>query len=196
MRIGIDLDDVTFDSITQLNIFYNRRYNTSFKIEDYKIYHVEHIWGGLPGKAKEILDEFSRSQEFNSIVPMELAVEAISNLKKVGDFVAFITARYESEKEKTPSQIKKYFGDIQIPVFYTEQLSLTKLEICKLNNINLMLEDRIDYSEVIAKGGIQVLLFDKPWNQGKLPNRITRVKNWLEASNYIEQIREKLAITQ
>jgi uncharacterized HAD superfamily protein len=40
MRIGIDLDEVLAEFVLQINLYYNEKYNTNFKREDFLSYDL------------------------------------------------------------------------------------------------------------------------------------------------------------
>ncbi|MEK6892618.1 MAG: hypothetical protein AABX07_00260 [Nanoarchaeota archaeon] len=191
MKIGLDFDEVIVEFIEQILRFYHLK--TGKKIEK-KNFHSYDFWevgiGATREEAIQIVDEFHDSALFDEIMPIEKAVQSVNYLLDKNE-VFIITSRPISFKEKTERWIKKHLGKSPIVVysgdFHTGQ-GKTKLSICKELGIKLIVEDAGKYALECANGGLKVILFDKPWNQGVENKNIIRVNNWLEALKEIDTI--------
>lgn len=60
----------------------------------------------------------------------------------------------------------------------------SKLEACRANDIDIMIEDHHDLALELSRI-IPVLMFDYPYNAHLNVNNITRIENWLEVKNII-----------
>lgn len=192
-RIGVDLDDTSFDFIGALILFHNAVYGTYLKKEHFLSHRYHNVWGGTGEEASKKVDYFSTTKYFDKMQPIFGATEAISLLARDRDLMA-ITARPKNIKEKTAWQVRKHFGNNLNPIFHSYNHFTkvpndgTKLEICLRENISAMIEDSLEYALQFADTGIKVLLFGNyPWNQnGRLPSNISRVENWKEV---LEQLK-------
>ena len=97
----------------------------------------------------------------------------------------FISARGKEVLDVT----KEWFIRNGIPYDHIELIgSHEKIESARKHGVEIFFEDRyenaIEISEVCH---IPVILFDTPYNQGPLPNRVIRVSNWKEAEKKVEE---------
>jgi uncharacterized HAD superfamily protein len=53
--------------------------------------------------------------------------------------------------------------------------------------LDLLIEDERALALATAKASAPVLLFDRPWNQGELPQGVTRVKTWDEVQQLVRR---------
>ncbi len=61
-----------------------------------------------------------------------------------------------------------------------------KLQICEKVKIDFLIDDAFKTAIEFASADIPVLLFNQPWNQvDKLPENVTRVKDWNEVVQFI-----------
>lgn len=184
MRIGIDIDDVLVDTAPTLVDFINCREGTDFKIKEA---HQFRLWTFFKCSREESIKKiyvFFESDVFINMQPLNGAVEGINFLKESYELFA-ITSRDEKVKEKSLKWINNFFNSKFNEVIFTNQLSKegfvrTKAEICKELGIKILIEDRRKYALDCAENGIKVFLMDKPWNQNCKHENITRVKNWNE----------------
>jgi uncharacterized HAD superfamily protein len=54
--------------------------------------------------------------------------------------------------------------------------------------LNLFIEDSLSTAKKIAEKGIPVILLDKLWNQGELPENVRRVATWENVLVQIESL--------
>lgn len=181
----MDFDEVTADFISYFLYFHNLMYKTEMKkgeVSSYFLYEAFDI------DKKEMgirLAEFRSLKLLERIEPSEGAVEGIKKLLEMGYSPHFVTARPETLKEETINWLKKYFKDMEFPVYFTHREagmpSLKKSEICKSIGAEILIDDYIENALDCAENGIKVFLMDAPWNQtGSLPANVIRVKSWKE----------------
>jgi hypothetical protein len=61
-----------------------------------------------------------------------------------------------------------------------------KPRIVRERRLDLLIEDERALALATAEASAPVLLFDRPWNQGELPQGVTRVKTWDEVRRLVE----------
>jgi uncharacterized HAD superfamily protein len=135
-------------------------------------------------KAIERVDEYLKTKEYQQAEPFKEAIEAIRILSKHHD-LHVVTGRADFLSKATEDMLTQYFPDIFQSVectnFFTKS-SRSKAQVCEELGADLLIDDHIHHAEVVAKCGIDVLLFGTyPWNAGEvsLPN-IKRVASWRE----------------
>lgn len=188
-RIGIDIDEVLADFMTELNRFYNQRYGTNFSIEDYKNYDLEKIWGGSKKDAVEIVNDFYESNVFLNILPVEGAQEGIKVLSIKNNLIA-ITSRPQFIKEKTEKWMRNYFGGDISEIIFTGQYNLhssliSKASICLDRQISVLVEDNLKVAKECSEKGIMSFILDRGkkslWNRFDGDDKgMIRVNSWSE----------------
>lgn len=183
MKIGIDIDEVIVEFVKgYIRILENKgikaEYEKTFSCNLWESYSIS------KEQALEIAEEYYKSEYFNNIEFIEGAKESIETLGKYHE-IYFITSRPISLKEKTEEFIEKHFPNSSIILIFSGDLhkanGKSKAEICRENNIQVLIEDSFDYALESANNGIKVILLEKPWNKNSLENeKILRVKNWEE----------------
>jgi len=53
--------------------------------------------------------------------------------------------------------------------------------------LDLLLDDELHVVLKVAELPLQVLLFDKPWNQGPLPKRVLRIPGWSRVLTWLTE---------
>jgi len=194
--IVVDIDDVLLEFTKSLNNFYNKRYETNFSFEDYCVYNFSKIWNVSETEATKRVFDFFDSEDFRKIEPLEGSTDAIKELFNQSYFLINATSRHAMLREKTKESIEKYFqgmfSKLHTNKYFTKPglFLLDKSKICHENDASFIVEDNLETAIRCAEKGIEVILFDKPWNQSfKEENKIKRVgknkNHWKEALEYI-----------
>ncbi|MCX6747100.1 MAG: hypothetical protein NTU63_03120 [Candidatus Pacearchaeota archaeon] len=186
-RIGIDLDDVSLNFVDALILYHNETYGTNIKREQVQSFSFQNIWGGTLEERVKKVNDFFRTSYFDNIQPIEGAVDAISILASSDDLFA-VTSRPFFVKEKTERSVNKFFKDKFQGIYHSsnhyskaENSGKTKAQLCNELGVSSLIDDSLDYIIQCSSAGIKGILFGNyPWNQnkGKLPDNVTRVKNW------------------
>jgi uncharacterized HAD superfamily protein len=182
--IGIDFDDVIFDFNDSLHAYHNAKYGTSVKRQDIVSYDIEKLWHCTPEEASKKIFEFYETEEHEKTLPISGALEALSLLKSDHE-LHIITTRGNQVRDVTLKWIKKNFSGYFTSINLTNQYfgdghKRTKLEVCEELGVDVMIEDSMSHATEIAKSGRRVFLIDTPWNQGNVPENVTRVFSWGE----------------
>jgi uncharacterized HAD superfamily protein len=188
-HFGIDIDNVICDSIPCYLERYNEKFSKSLKFEEIaNFYFVGNKDGISKFEADLFIHHTLHDENFQmSLKPNKVAVDIINKWRKSGYYIHYITARPISTENITKQWLKNHkfitkksslhLVDYNI---YENDISYKKT-IAEKNGVNIMIEDSL---EIVNNIGIFSILIDKPWNQGRLKNNVTRVKSW----NEIEKI--------
>lgn len=194
MRIGIDVDGVIQD-IERFTIDYGTKYcydnNIDFKIDENKYYDTE-----LLGISQENAEKFWNRYLVNYVKeyePRAFAKEVIDILKNDNE-IYIITSRdeYGMPKEEyghMQELTKKWFKKNNI---YYDKLIFSpdnKVQICKENNIDIMIEDWDKNIRELSEADINVFCFDNSYNRKNVDPSIERVYSWYDVLNKINNMK-------
>jgi len=194
MKIAIDIDEVLGQFMKSLIEFHNNEYKTNFKLEDFFSYNFWNVWGGTKEEAIEKVYKFHKTDFFKNIKPVTDSQESVKKLKE-NNKLFIITSRQNDVIEETKSWIQNNFPDTFSDIYFTNHFSKngnskTKKEICDLLDIDILIEDSLEYSLECVKQNRKIFLLDYPWNKSNsLPKEITRFYSWKE-------IMEKIYVTK
>tara|TARA_Y100000034_G_scaffold28162_1_gene33837 strand:- start:2472 stop:3050 length:579 start_codon:yes stop_codon:yes gene_type:complete len=181
MKIGIDLDDVVVGWVPRFIGFYNYKTGSNLKFKDWESYYLGEIVKKNKKEVRKLIDEFVCSNFYDKIELVEGAKEGVEKLSNYHE-AKFITARPLRYDERTKELLSKF--NLNLPLINCrddEDNFISKGDICNQLGIGLLIEDCRHYALSCAKKGIQVLLFDRPWNQeNSLPENVKRVYSWNE----------------
>jgi uncharacterized HAD superfamily protein len=182
MKIGIDLDDVVTWWVPHFIKFYNNKTGSNLKFEDWKHYRFEKLIGMSKDEVRPLINEFVDSSFHDEIELVDGAKQALEKLSGPYE-ISFITARPLRYAERTRELLSRYH--LKIPLINCRNKDdsfINKGEICSRLDVGLFIDDSREYALTIAEKGIQVFLFNRPWNQeNSLPENITRIYSWNEA---------------
>jgi uncharacterized HAD superfamily protein len=191
MKIGIDLDEVIVDLLDLFLHFYYIKKGKKFSKKDFFTYNFWEVFDEKREDTFKMTHDFYDSDMFDKAKPISGSIKSVNLLADKND-IFIITSRPERWKEKTEAWIKRYFGNIKYQIFYSSEFhkesKKTKDQLCAGLSIDVMIEDIGDFAIQCANLGINVILFDKPWNKKVKHDNIIRVKNWNEAINTINKI--------
>lgn len=186
MKIGIDMDSVIAEIMQPMVDFHNNRYHTNLTIDDHTDYNLSTVWKCDPSDVLFRIFEYYESSYFDSTLPVEGARKGIDYLSKKHELI-LITSRPHAIERKTIGWLDKYFPDKFKKVCHTNQVSHAhekrrkKSEVCREEQITVMIDDAVDYAVDCAEAGIQVYLFPARWNTGfAARERIQPVSGWDE----------------
>lgn len=174
--IAVDLDEVLFPFLLHMNDYVNSLWGTNFKLEDYRSYVFEEVWGGEKRDIDRLIDKFGKTEKYKQIRPIEGAQEGIEKLSKENDLI-IVTNRPAKIKEETEKQLEQFFPGKFKRVFclggdrYDTISPIPKFEICKREVASIIIEDGLRNALECVRGGIPAFLFDYSWNQSKTANQ-------------------------
>lgn len=197
MNIGIDIDGVLTD-IEEWQLDYGSKFfyeEYGLSIKDYKGYETNEIFDVDIKLDDEFWNKYFRDYSIN-VEARKFANEVIDKLKEDGHEIYIITARgsFLSHSadvmsiEENRNIVLNWLKNNQIHydniIFSPED----KLEICKQNNIDLMIEDKVDNINKISKK-IPVICFDARYNQECKGKNIYRCYSWYDIYAKIGEIK-------
>ena len=190
MKIGIDLDGVVFDSETTF-----RTYEEIFDIDvlhgnnlvdkEEPKYQGRYNW--TEDQEKQFInDYFLKVSKETTLMSGFSAVYPL--LKSMGHELIVITARGGYVKKLAEDALKTLEKcNINFDKYYFAIKN--KLEICKKENIDLMIDDDYKIIDSVSNAKIKTLYF-RDANMKKLPENeyITEVNNWGDVYRYLKNI--------
>lgn len=194
-KIGIDIDNVIADSYPQYIDAFNKRFGTSVKYEEiFHFYYLEKNVGIEETLVSEFIETIVHSQNFQlQIPPIINALKIIKKWMKKGYSIHYITSRPIDTKQETEQWLKKqgfFMKGVTLDLYNEKEHNFS--HISRINSykrlvadkriLDIFIEDSIDIAKSLD---IPVLLVDRPWNQGKLPKNVKRVKDWAEIDQWV-----------
>ncbi|KXG45003.1 hypothetical protein U473_03695 [Tepidibacillus decaturensis] len=185
--LGIDIDGTVTDPYTfipHLNQYFNKNflYNEITTYDLTKLYNIDE---------EEYLNWYSHyGADIYQTAPLAKDAKKTLSYLKQSYRLIYISAREEEYRLPT----MKWFESQGLPF---DRVVLTgspnKIQQAIEYEIDLFLEDHYVASCQMAQElNIPILLFDTPYNQGPLPEQVTRVYSWQEAKQKITQYTQKV----
>lgn len=193
MRIGIDIDDTTFNSVDtimkyadfyEVNELKNKGINGNLDLISERDY-IKQLYNWNPDVREDFFRKYY-NKILNECAPMENASKIINKLKQEGNEIYFITARlyhtdYCDIEKITESTLKNN------NILY-DKLVLNmkdKLNYALENGINIFIEDNYELCEELERHGIKTYLMTTRMNKNVITN-VERVHSWDELYKKIE----------
>ena len=185
MKIGIDIDDTMADTFEYLMPYIAEFFNVDIKyLKDNNI-----SYNNLPKGMKERELEFVKKY-YDKIIPntpfKPKVAEYIDKIKELGNEIVVITARnktlYTDEYKTTIEELKN--NNIQYDKLICD---FDKAKVCKIEKIELFIDDSINNCKKVKELGIETILFSSKSNINNKTN-LNRVDNW---KDIYEKIKEK-----
>ncbi len=188
MKIGIDLDDVLADSLPHYVQALNRRFGLTIDLVE-AAWRIFDRFPQIPRReAHTFFSELIEDGFFSSRPLLPGAREAVESLAKDGHRLFIVTGRAARDAATTREWLEqvgllRHFNAVvhngMEPVSRYKAGAATRLQL------DLFIEDELEVATAIAETAIPVLLFDRPWNQGALPDTMQRVRSWTEVLTWI-----------
>lgn len=126
----------------------------------------------------------------NEIKLRKDASSIINKLKSEGHEIYIITARSDRYYKDTVEYCSNYLKNngVNFDKILVDQKF--KIDCCKENNIDVMVDDGVDTCDDLNRNGINAILFTSELNNNK-ESISTRVNSWLEVYNQIHKIIDK-----
>lgn len=191
MKIGVDLDGVTFDTeklyrvCTELYDVLDLKKN-SIKDNSNLMFQQRYNW--TEAETQTFIDKYHEYVVRNANF-MPGAKEVLKLLKKEGHELILITSRGSNFEEKYIKITEEIFKENDFEVFDKCYWGvLDKVKICKEENIDLMIDDYNENCLKIAREGIKVIyLQDAPSYEINNNEYIKTLYNWGEIYRYIKE---------
>lgn len=198
IKIGVDIDNVVSNSYPAYLERFNTRFNTNIRFEEIKeFYFLErYIENNIVSNSVEMInfvDEMLLDRDFHlTIKPVDESKRIIADWIKKGFQIHYITLRPVEVLDMTRDWLKKhgfYVKGVKLDLYdHTKGFEsdvMYKKEVADKYKLDVFIEDSLDIAQVME---IPVFLLDKPWNQGKLKQNITRVSSWNEIEEKLPKV--------
>ena len=187
MRIGIDIDDTMTDStktVRKYLIKYDSYYSNNHKL----INGLNDIIRGtlIDDEIKAFYRDHSR-EIGNEIELRDNVKEVIDKLRKDGHEIIIVTARSDNFYTDAHKFCEEYLKEKNINYDKLITHQMYKIETCKNEKIDLMIDDAIDTVEDLQEEGINSILFTSDLNKDR-ETKVKRVYTWNELYDYIKEI--------
>ncbi|MDE6141257.1 MAG: hypothetical protein K2G03_01500 [Bacilli bacterium] len=188
MRIGIDIDGV-LTNIEHFRLNYFSKYCVEHNI-DYKIGESSYELHEIFNVDKKVTDEFWRDYLFyyaEKENPRPFAKEVIDKLKKNGNEIYIITARWLSNRDdeegaRMRATVKEWLNKHEIyydKLIFSKADAENKEEEIKEYEIDLMIEDNPANIMELSKF-TEIICFDTSYNKECKGEKITRCYSWYD----------------
>lgn len=196
MKIGIDIDD-TLTNTSELLLAYAQKYDYEVlknrkQLDKNKVYSIingEKVKDGMNWTLEQNNDF---KDMYHSIVlenaPIKpFAKEVIDKLIEEGNQIFFVTARNNKDDRINDSYAisKKLLENNQIKYDMLITECSNKLSICKKNNIDVFIDDKIETCIEINDGGIKAFLMNTPFNNQILKFHLIKIKRKFGKNSYM-----------
>lgn len=193
MKIGIDLDDTIWKFHEKFFEFYNLKYGTTHKIEDYNIYDMGLFLNLDKKNILALFDEYESLEKYKILPLMDDVERVLLELNKEHE-IYFITARSERTKDIVIERLKKIFLHSNQRVFFTHDENWNKIfekvDFCLREGIDFMIDDNLKNLELCFNKGIKGILLTHPWNKYiEINFNIIRVNSWKEVEGVLKNER-------
>ncbi|KIL44419.1 nucleotidase [Jeotgalibacillus soli] len=182
-RFGIDIDG-TVTCPTSLLPYINKAFTRSLSLQDITEYDLTKA---LPDIKPSVFSEWFLEAEPVIYQNSPIAKHVVQILEewKSAHELYFISARSSKHLGLTVEWFKQH----KIDYDHLELVgSHDKVTTAQKYNVDLFFEDKHDNAVMIHEQcGIPVILFDTPYNQDPIPDGVVRVKDWLQAKNWVNE---------
>ena len=188
MRVGIDIDGVILDYENVMRTyarFYNKYILKKEVIDEHRFNYLERYnWNDE--EKKEFMKLFSKHATITSpLIPY--AKEGLDHLKSLGCKLIAITSRGSINEESIDYVNEKLkMHDIVFDKICWK--STDKVETCKENDIDIMIDDNIKICESLNNKGIVSIYFN---TEGSTSEQFMSFSSWITISTYFSNILNK-----
>jgi 5'(3')-deoxyribonucleotidase len=193
-KIAIDLDDTLVPTIDML-------IKEMLKDRRFPAFRGYHSITDFSYEEEIILYQYMRAkineQDIINFEPIVGSKQAITKLAKKYDLYV-VTARTKDVKKHTRKWIKYHFPGIFKKIIFGHSIEdvkykKTKGQICKENNISLLIDDNKKYILDVHKQNIKTIVFDYKgkyaWSKAKYPKSIPIANSWKEVLEKIKKLK-------
>lgn len=192
MNIGIDIDD-TITNTTDTAIVYAKEYvkeilKREISIDASKIKDNDYVKDMFGFSEEENLEFWSTYYEniLYNVTPKENVATVINKLKKEGNKIVIITARWSDETRDATKMSEKWLKANNI--LYDEIIveAKNKGKIAAEKEIDLFIDDSIRNCESVMNEGIETYLFTSKYNKNSnAKDELKRIYSWDEVYEMI-----------
>jgi len=180
--ITIDIDGVIANFSESFTSFIENKTGKPL-VTDRKYFHYYMNVEGLTATEEErLMDEFIRDGGFCRPKIYPGAKDSIDVLKSVGFHIVFLTARpynkYRRIFRDTTWWMEKH--KVNYDAILWDKDKADAIKALHPAFVLFHVEDRDKHAVEVANSGVDVLLFDKPYNQTVIHDKVQRITRWSE----------------
>ncbi len=183
LTIGIDIDGTVTDPGSILP-FMNQAFGKNLSLRDCIEYNLANVYGIPEDEFVKWLDE--EGEELYRHATLHHQADEILKQWHQNHRLVYISARAEKHLAVTC----EWFDKFGIPYHSIDLIgSHDKLQSAQKWGVEVFLEDRLENAVQLSEElQIPVLLFDTPYNQGKLPSLVKRIFSWQEGNHLLSSL--------
>lgn len=185
LQLAFDIDGVVADTMEVFLDLARERYGLNYLTKDHLYYYDLYKCLDID---REIIDDLIcltlDDEHTERVPPVAGAPDVLTEFSRHAP-LRFVTARIWPES--IINWLYKVLPDVpreRIQVIATGAPE-AKLGILKDLGVQYFVEDRLETCKLLARDGIQPLLFDQPWNRDPIAAEFPRIENWLELRAWI-----------
>lgn len=196
-NILLDIDGVIANFYAGFGEYLNKRYNANLDLSVEPPIYSFSEWGpGLDTIDMEVAtNDWIADDGFLKMPVYPGADEFVKELMSLGN-VHIVTARIGDFEQKFPThteiQIKndtyEWFKTHKIPTNGKIRFSHKKVELCKEENISILIEDKLSTVLQASKEGIHSIILDRAWNFHPERYKVYRAKDYSEILDTVRRI--------
>lgn len=193
LRIGVDIDDVLFQSAQRSIDLYNRAHGTGLTLEDWYTENTDlaywrESWGS---DDREVLVSrvvgTNASDDFRSVEVIDGALNELQKLKQRGHELFAVTGRPEAIRPQTIVLLDASYPGIfhNDTLFFVDHFEhdgtqASKADVARNLNLTHFIDDLPAHANAVAGAGVRTVLFDPgyPWAKRPVDSSVTRLKSW------------------
>jgi hypothetical protein len=183
MRIGLDLDDVLVTSLPHYVAAFNQRFGVRVEPAD-AAWRMFRRFPQIPRRElHEFFADLIRAGFFSSRPLIPGAREAVERLVQAGHDLFIVTGRAAQDEAITRAWLEQEGLTQHFSAMVhdgMEPIGRYKTAAALALRLDLFIEDELPVAIAVAQAAAPVLLYDHPWNQGRLPPGVRRVGSWGE----------------
>lgn len=178
IHIGIDFDDTLVPTRDALYDYFNKKHGTALDPNASSVFRCSQLWG-YTGHGFRLV--FTAEQDFfhNVMRPYPGVAEVLARWVQRAT-LHVVTARPPEWIPSAESFCRRHELPIASVCCADGETKENKARCAQQMGLKLFVEDSADSAGRIADAGIDVLLLDRPYNQGFSHSRVTRVRDWQE----------------
>ena len=171
MKIGIDMDNTICSTDKKVGE-YEKIFTNNHNIDSYTIWHNNYYFNLFLSEYLEII--------YTEVEPKENVVSCINRLKEHGNEIYIITARTNNYVTDMYKIIDNYCSKHNIKIDGIFIDAKDKVDICKENNIDIMIDDSFYNYDRLTTNNIKTILFDEYDKHTYIKSRIL---SWKDLKN-------------
>lgn len=195
MNIGIDIDDTISETFETL-LPYSQKYtiedlkkesNIKFRDDLNNHFYIEYMNDWNEEEAKEFWEKYY-AEMLKQLNIKKFASEVINKLKREGNKIYLITARWEMRTDNVKEITQKWLkdNDIQYDALFLN--AEDKLQLVEENNIDIFIDDSFNNCKKIADNtNVKVYMMNSRVNANFNDEKIKRVFSWPEIDSVIKR---------